>query len=161
MTGRAALAWMLGVMLLMSVGCGRGRKGGSAGKEASFQELATRKQIGGLSREQLAGKPLYDHYCAVCHGKTGKGDGFNAFNIKDSLGITPADLSGSAAPPSLDRLKQIITQGGPSAGKSKYMPPWGGTLAEPQIHVIARYVQSFRQPETATPASAHSGNVGR
>jgi mono/diheme cytochrome c family protein len=150
---------MLGVMLLMSVGCGRGRKG--EGKEASFQELATRKQIGGLSREQLAGKPLYDHYCAVCHGKTGKGDGFNAFNIKDSLGIAPADLSGAAAPPSLDRLKQIITQGGPSAGKSKYMPPWGGTLAEPQIHLIARYVQSFRQPETAAPASTHSGNVGR
>ena len=144
MTGRAVLAWTLGMMLLINIGCGRGRNGGSAGKDSSFLGIATRNQIGGLDREQLAGKSLYDHYCAVCHGKTGKGDGFNAFNIKASLGITPSDLTGATTPPSLDLLKQIVTQGGPSAGKSKYMPPWGGTLAEPQIHAIARYVRSFR-----------------
>ncbi len=150
MTGRVALAWMLGVMLLMNIGCGRGRN-----KDSVFQALATRNQIGGLSREQLTGKPLYDHYCAVCHGKAGKGDGFNAFNIKDSFGITPADLTGSGASLPLENLKQIIAQGGTSAGKSKYMPPWGGTLAEPQIHAVASYVQSCRQPGRAAAAVQH------
>ncbi|MEE9170069.1 MAG: c-type cytochrome [bacterium] len=27
------------------------------------------------------GKHLYAHYCAVCHGASGEGDGFNAFNL--------------------------------------------------------------------------------
>ena len=70
MTGRAALAWMLGVMLLANIGCGLGRREPSAGKDSVFQTLATRKQIDGLSREQLAGKQLFLHYCAVCHAET-------------------------------------------------------------------------------------------
>ena len=154
MTGRAALAWMLGVMLLANIGCGLGRREPSAEKDSVFQTLATRKQIDGLSREQLAGKQLFLHYSAVCHAETGKGDGFNAFNLKDSFGITPADLAKTEAALPLDRMKQIIAQGGGSAGKSKYMPQWGGVLDESRIHAIARYVQSFQKPGNATPAAS-------
>ncbi|MFQ5628781.1 MAG: c-type cytochrome, partial [bacterium] len=27
------------------------------------------------------GKRLYDRYCAVCHGASGEGDGFNSYNL--------------------------------------------------------------------------------
>jgi mono/diheme cytochrome c family protein len=148
MKGKAALTWMLGAMMLLISGCGHGRK------ESAFEALATRKQIEGLTREQFAGKQLYDHYCAVCHAKTGTGDGFNAFNLKDSFGVMPTNLTEPGARLSLDQLKQIISQGGASAGKSKYMPRWDGVFDEPRIHVIARYVQSFQQPKTATPAAS-------
>jgi mono/diheme cytochrome c family protein len=36
-----------------------------------------------------AGQPVYEHYCAVCHGREGKGDGGAA----SLLTVKPADLT--------------------------------------------------------------------
>src|SRR6266498_3531699 len=41
------------------------------------------------SYELRLGKGLYSHYCQTCHGETGAGDGFNAFNLDPR----PRDLS--------------------------------------------------------------------
>jgi len=52
-------------------------KGLAQEKEATWKEVAD------------AGKPTYEQYCAVCHGREGKGDG-GAANL---LTVKPADLT--------------------------------------------------------------------
>ena len=55
---------------------------------------------------------LHAKYCAVCHGKEGKGDGFNAFNLDPRR----RDFSDSAYMAALsdDQIVQTITGGGRS-----------------------------------------------
>jgi mono/diheme cytochrome c family protein len=36
-----------------------------------------------------AGQPAYEHYCAVCHGREGKGDGV----MRNLLTVKPADVT--------------------------------------------------------------------
>ena len=31
--------------------------------------------------DQREGKRLFEHYCSVCHGVSGAGDGFNSYNL--------------------------------------------------------------------------------
>ena len=48
--------------------------------------------VPGWAQEQevaAAGKPAYDHHCAVCHGREGKGDGVAA----NFLTVKPADVT--------------------------------------------------------------------
>jgi mono/diheme cytochrome c family protein len=48
------------------------------------------QQKGEIAKEVVAaGRPTYEHYCASCHGREGKGDGVAA----TLLTIKPADLT--------------------------------------------------------------------
>jgi mono/diheme cytochrome c family protein len=80
-------------------------------------------------------------YCAVCHGKEGKGDGFNAFNLDPR----PRDFSDSAYMAALSdaQILQTISGGGRSVNKSPLMPSYGGTIDNRQARYVAAYVRAF------------------
>lgn len=98
-----------------------------------------------LNRGQMKGKKLFDHYCAVCHGSTGDGNGFNAFNLESSFNVKPFNFSDSAAMAVLtdEELTSVISTGGTALHKSQYMPPWGYTLNKMEIRQIIAYIRTL------------------
>jgi mono/diheme cytochrome c family protein len=90
------------------------------------------------------GKKLYASYCSTCHGETGKGDGTAAA----SLPAKPADHTNGAVMNQLSDkfLLEIISKGGGAAGKSTFMPSWGGSLNEKQIRDIVAYIRTLAVP---------------
>ena len=102
-----------------------------------------------LPYEARRGKASFTHYCQTCHGETGAGDGFNAFNLDPR----PRDLSD----PELQKKKSdadladAITRGGAGVGLSSLMPPWGHTLSARQIGELVLYIRTL--PALRKPAS--------
>ncbi len=92
-----------------------------------------------LAFEQQQGKDLYGHYCAVCHGDQGAGDGFNSYNL-DPKPHSMADSAYMAA--FSDRnLEEVIARGGRGVNMSPEMPAYGGTLSPLDIAYITAYVR--------------------
>jgi mono/diheme cytochrome c family protein len=94
-----------------------------------------------LPYEARRGKASFTHYCQTCHGETGAGDGFNAFNLDPR----PRDLSdpGFQKKKSDADLADAITRGGAGVGLSSLMPPWGHTLTARQIGEVVLYVRTL------------------
>lgn len=93
------------------------------------------------------GKRLYDKYCAVCHGVTGEGDGFNAYNLNPQ----PNSFADSAYVSALTdaALGEIIARGGRGVNRSVLMPAYQATLSPDQIQYLIRYIRTFsRKPGT-------------
>lgn len=91
--------------------------------------------------DQREGKRLFEHYCSVCHGVEGAGDGFNSYNLipkpnsfRDSVYMS--HLSDS-------NLQQIITLGGENTNKSTMMPSYSHTLTEIQIERLVKFIRTF------------------
>ncbi|MCH9024875.1 MAG: cytochrome c [candidate division Zixibacteria bacterium] len=83
-------------------------------------------------------KRLYSHYCSVCHGAEGKGDGFNSYNLDpkpinftDSTFLRKADSA---------YVVKVIKGGGRAVDLSAMMPPYGRTLTAEEIEKLAEYV---------------------
>jgi mono/diheme cytochrome c family protein len=95
------------------------------------------------------GKVTFTHYCQTCHGESGAGDGFNAFNLDPH----PRDLSN----PQFQKKKSdadladAIRRGGAGVGLSALMPPWGHTLSTRQIDELVLYLRTL--PTLRKPAS--------
>jgi mono/diheme cytochrome c family protein len=102
-----------------------------------------------LPYEARLGKITFTHYCLTCHGESGAGDGFNAFNLDPH----PRDLSD----PQFQRKKSnaeladAIRRGGAGVGLSALMPPWGHTLSARQIDEVVLYLRTL--PTLRKPAS--------
>ncbi|MFQ5454822.1 MAG: c-type cytochrome [Nitrospirota bacterium] len=94
------------------------------------------------------GKSLFRHYCAVCHGEKGGGNGVNAVNLTPR----PADFTDKEYMDrrSDEKLFKVISKGGRGAALSKYMPPWGKTLTKEEILSLLVYVRSFSKPTLAS-----------
>jgi mono/diheme cytochrome c family protein len=96
-----------------------------------------------LAYDARMGQVTYRHYCQTCHGETGAGDGFNAFNLDPH----PRDLSD----PAFQRAKKdadladAIRRGGAGVGLSALMPPWGHTLSDRQIDDVVAYLRTFKR----------------
>jgi mono/diheme cytochrome c family protein len=94
--------------------------------------------------EAQLGREVFAHYCSTCHGETGAGDGFNAYNLDPH----PRDLSD----PAFQRKKtdaelaDTIRRGGAGVGLSSLMPPWGRTLTERQVGEVVLYMRSLKKP---------------
>ena len=97
-----------------------------------------------LSYEARLGQEVYRHYCQTCHGETGAGDGFNAFNLDPK----PRDLSDPAfqAKKTDADLEDTVRRGGSGVGLSALMPPWGRTLSDDEVHDVILFVRSLRRP---------------
>ncbi len=95
------------------------------------------------SYELRLGRATYQHYCQTCHGDTGAGDGFNAFNLDPH----PRDLSDPAFQKKKTDadLADTIQRGGAGVGLSALMPPWGKTLSRPQISQTILYIRTLRR----------------
>ncbi len=87
------------------------------------------------------GKKLFDHYCAVCHGAKGEGDGFNSYNLNPR----PHSLVDSAYVPALSdaNLAEVIALGGRGVNKSVLMPAYQKTLNQDQISYLVAYIRTF------------------
>lgn len=92
-----------------------------------------------LSYAQRKGKRLYEKYCVVCHGLEGKGDGFNAYNLKPK----PKDITENGYLDALtdDWLIEAINQGGRGVKRSILMPSYENTLSKKQIEEIVAYLR--------------------
>ncbi|MFQ5791673.1 MAG: c-type cytochrome, partial [Acidobacteriota bacterium] len=116
-------------------------------------------------REQARGaflarpNTLYLHYCAPCHGETGRGDG--------RLWVTglmplPRDLTDAQYMHNLDEayLVKVITEGTAAVGKSSLCPPWGTTIPKDKVARLARYVEALSRQEGARIAAFRAGSSG-
>lgn len=102
---------------------------------ASFEEM--------FDRPKSRGQELYSRYCSVCHGLTGEGDGFNAYNLDPK----PRTFTDSAFVARLDStlIVEAIINGGGAVGFSAKMPPWGNTLTREDIELVASHVIRLSQ----------------
>ena len=95
------------------------------------------------SYELRLGKQAFQYYCQSCHGETGAGDGFNAFNLDPR----PRDLSD----PAFQRkktdaeLSDAILRGGAGVGLSALMPPWGRTLSRAEVERLVLYLRTLKK----------------
>ena len=87
------------------------------------------------------GKQLFEQYCVVCHGQSGEGDGFNAYNLNPR----PHSLSDSTYMRALsnETLEETISFGGKGVNKSVLMPAYQNTLTKRQISNVALYIETF------------------
>lgn len=147
----SGLVWVL-APLVVATGCSRHKEppASPAGRAAITSSAAPAE--GGaptppaeppLSYELRLGKRVFQHYCQTCHGETGAGDGFNAFNIDPH----PRDLSDPAFQKTKADadLADTIRRGGVGVGLSPMMPPWGRTLAPDQIDQVVGYLRTLKR----------------
>jgi mono/diheme cytochrome c family protein len=100
-----------------------------------------------LADARAHGRAVYRHYCQICHGENGKGDGFNSSNLER----LPRDFTDSQfwQQTSDERVYYAVAQGGTSVGKSVLMPAWGHTLTEKQLRDVIVFIRSFAAPPQA------------
>ena len=129
--------------VLPASGCGPAGQGQNPGVFPSeIEELAVRRRPRDpVAEAQARGRQVYEHYCKICHGAEGRGDGFNS----GSLAKQPRDFSNPQFLESSnsERLFSAVSDGGQAVGKSVLMPAWGGTLTERQIQDVISYLRVF------------------
>ncbi len=149
------LAWGLVLVLGAASGCSRHKEApapaaGTPVTPPAEAAVAPAPLEPPLSYELRLGKQVFQHYCLTCHGETGAGDGFNAFNVEPH----PRDLGDPAfqkAKVDAD-LKDTVRRGGVGVGLSSGMPPWGKTLTPDQIDQVVGYLRTLKRTD-APPAS--------
>lgn len=87
-------------------------------------------------------KANYDHYCAQCHGTSGKGDGVN--NTKD-LPVSPRNHTDANEMKKLTDadVYNAIKDGGAATSKSTLMPPFGETLSDAELKDMVKYIRKL------------------
>jgi mono/diheme cytochrome c family protein len=94
------------------------------------------------------GDIAFQHYCALCHGKAGAGDG-RAAKIHNPR---PANLTVSDKNKAYKEL--IVRKGGAALGRSAAMPPWNEELTEEQITDIVNFLQTLVPASVSQDAAA-------
>ena len=128
-------AALLAIALAVAFGCSR--------RTAIAPPPAPAPSDALLSYEAQQGQAVYRHYCLNCHGETGAGDGFNAFNLDPH----PRDLSdpGFQKGKTDADLTEAVKRGGSAVGLSPLMPPWGRTLSARQVDDVVLYLRTLRR----------------
>jgi mono/diheme cytochrome c family protein len=120
-------ASFLAVILLLSCGLAAW----SQGQPAGTTQEKTIKKVPIKQTSAYSGEEMFGAYCAVCHGKQGKGDGPAASALK----TPPADLSTLAKRNNgkfpTDRVNATLRFGVPTpAHGTADMPIWSGLFSE-------------------------------
>ena len=85
---------------------------------------------------------IYKRYCAKCHGKQGKGDGrMNKLYLKLRINAPSNFTIGYFEDRPVDYLKRIISEGGETNDRSKYMPPFVNELSEDKIDLLVKLIK--------------------
>ncbi len=151
---RAALAVVIGAPLiaLALFACGRRSQEAQSGRriragDSSFAAIAFQRGQSPAEISEAQGRIVYSRYCAICHGESGEGDGFNAYNVKTTFGVGPTAFADSAVFASLNEetALSVIRDGGPARGKSSAMPPWGRTLTPSEVMDVWQFIRSLRR----------------
>ena len=105
--------------------------------------------------DSIQGPALYSVYCAVCHGKDGKGDGPMATSLK----VSPPDLTRLAVRRSgkfpMERVQKIIAskEAVPAGHGTREMPVWGPIfsqiawdqdLGQIRVYNLAKYLEKMQ-----------------
>jgi cytochrome c oxidase cbb3-type subunit III len=124
-----------------AMGCNR--SGGDTTQEPSpIEALAIRDvPANAVAESQLRGGKVYKHYCAICHGYEGQGNGFNSTN----LAVPPRDFSNPQfwREATDEHLLLTVSKGGTAVGKSVLMPAWGRTLTDRQMRDVVAYLHTL------------------
>ena len=81
------------------------------------------------------GRAIFQESCAVCHGVSGKGDGYTRFNPP------PANLKNTTIQKKTDEaLLHAIREGHADTA----MGAWKFALSESEIHAVLAYIRTFR-----------------
>ena len=103
--------------------------------------------LNGCFRNETAerGKNLYAKYCSSCHGKKGRGDGFNAAYLDPK----PRDHTDSEeeymTTKENKQLFDVVSKGGRGIAKSPLMPPFGNTFSENEIWSVVAYMRTLHK----------------
>jgi mono/diheme cytochrome c family protein len=131
------------VACCLATGCAR--QDSDVLKEPSpIEDLAVRnKSPDPLVESQSRGAKAYKHYCSICHGDKGQGDGFNSTN----LAVPPRNFSAAQfwRQATDEQLLLTVTKGGPAAGKSVLMPAWGKTLTDRDMRDIVAFLHTLAE----------------
>lgn len=113
----------------------------------------TLKRVPVTDIRSVDGQVLFEHYCAVCHGKDAKGTGPAA----DALKKTPADLTqvtrkNGGKFPEVHVMRVIKGDDSVGAHGSRDMPIWGELFAslnskensELRVNALMKYVESVQ-----------------
>jgi cytochrome c1 len=92
-----------------------------------------------IEASEIRGRIVYQHYCTLCHGPSGEGDG-RAARLHTP---PPFNLTQSRAP--REYVAMIIRKGGEALKRGKGMPPWGEQLTDEQINDLLNYLFSIRR----------------
>jgi mono/diheme cytochrome c family protein len=94
-----------------------------------------------LTPAEQKGQSLYEYYCVICHGKRGKGDGFNSYNLtKPPKNFTDRD---QMAVLSDSQIEKAIRDGGTALGLSPQMPAWVGVLTEKEAADVTAFIRTL------------------
>ncbi len=144
---------LAGAILLLSLGL-------AASAQEQTPGTAQKKVIKKAPMKPTAadsGKEMYMEYCAVCHGKAGKGDGPAASALKASpVDLTTLAKGNNGKFPS-DHVAEVLRSGTsvPAHGTSD-MPIWGrllgassihgtnATMVQLRIHNLTEYIESLQ-----------------
>jgi mono/diheme cytochrome c family protein len=90
------------------------------------------------------GKPVYEKWCAGCHGGTGAGDGPGATRMlprpRDfTKGVYKIRTTASGEIPTDDDLLRVVETGMPGTA----MPEWKSRLSEQERRDVVAYIKSF------------------
>ncbi len=87
-------------------------------------------------------RQIYKIYCAQCHGFGGKGDGTN---VTKDFPVSPRDFTNVAEMNKLTDadIRNVILDGGLSAGISPMMPPWGKTLKNHEVEELVKHLRKL------------------
>lgn len=116
-----------------------------AGRATADGELAKTRSV-------ARGAAVYQHYCVLCHGASGRGNG-RAARIHNPR---PFDLTRSTVNNAYREL--IIRRGGAKLGRSPDMPPWQDELSDQQIRDVIAFLGKL---STAAPARVATDPVPR
>jgi mono/diheme cytochrome c family protein len=102
--------------------------------------------------DPVAGKATYNKVCAMCHGKTGKGDGPTAAVLNPK----PRNHTDGNYMNTLndDYLFKIVKTGGQSVGKSQLMPGWAAQVKDPDIWNVIAYIRTLAVPPYKAESAA-------
>ncbi len=138
MSSKAPFYLLLGVLLAA----------GTANAQTTIKQVSPKPTVA------MDGKTLYHDYCAVCHGKDGKGTGPAAAAIKPSpTDLTQIARKNSGTFPEERILRVLKGTDSVTAHGSQDMPMWGAifnnmnpnpNVSQARIHSLLQYLEDFQ-----------------
>lgn len=128
-------------LLIICLGC---KKHSITKRDIVLEVAASHKNM--FDTPMTRAEELYNRYCSVCHGATGLGDGFNAYNLTPK----PRNFTDSLFVARMDTalIRETISGGGKAVGLSALMPKWGKTLTKSDIKEITDYIFYLSRQES-------------